>query len=114
MATKAYVPEAGDIVWLEFDPQAGHEQAGHRPALVLSPAAYNAKKGLMICCPLSTQIKGYPFEVQTQISAKSGVVLSDQVKSLDWRVRKAKKKGVVSEEVLQEVRAKIKALLQIR
>jgi mRNA interferase MazF len=113
MATKVYVPEAGDIVWLEFDPQAGHEQAGHRPALVLSPAAYNVKKGLMICCPLSTQIKGYPFEVQTQISAKSGVVLSDQVKSLDWRVRKAKKKGVVSEEVLQEVRAKIKALLQM-
>jgi mRNA interferase MazF len=114
MATKAYVPEAGDIVWLEFDPQAGHEQAGHRPALVISPAAYNAKKGLMICCPLSTQIKGYPFEVQTHISAKPGVVLSDQVKSLDWRVLKAKKKGVVSEEVLQEVRAKIKALLQIR
>lgn len=114
MATKAYVPEAGDIVWLEFDPQAGHEQAGHRPALVLSPAAYNAKKCLMICCPLSTQIKGYPFEVQTQISAKPGVVLSDQVKSLDWRVRKAKKKGSVSEDVLQDVRAKIKALLQIR
>jgi mRNA interferase MazF len=113
MATKAYVPEAGDIVWLELDPQAGHEQAGHRPALVLSPSAYNAKKGLMLCCPLSTQIKGYPFEVQTQISAKPGVVLSDQVKSLDWRVRKAKKKGSVSEEVLQEVRAKIKALLQI-
>ena len=114
MATKAYVPDSGDIVWLEFDPQAGHEQAGHRPALVLSPATYNAKKGLMICCPLSTQIKGYPFEVLTQISAKPGVVLSDQVKSLDWRVRKAKKKGAVSEEVLQEVRAKIKALLQIR
>jgi mRNA interferase MazF len=113
MVTKAYVPDAGDIVWLEFDPQAGHEQAGHRPALVLSPAAYNAKKGLMLCCPLSTQIKGYPFEVKTQISAKLGVVLSDQVKSLDWRVRKAKKKGSVSEEVLQEVRAKIKALLQI-
>jgi mRNA interferase MazF len=113
MVTKAYVPDAGDIVWLAFDPQAGHEQAGHRPALVLSPAAYNAKKGLMLCCPLSTQIKGYPFEVKTQISAKPGVVLSDQVKSLDWRVRKVQKKGSVSEEVLQEVRAKIKALLQI-
>ena len=113
MVTKAYVPDAGDIVWLEFDPQAGHEQAGHRPALVLSPAAYNAKKGLMLCCPLSKKIKGYQFEVKTQISAKPGVVLSDQVKSLDWRVRKAKKKGSVSEEVLQEVRAKIKALLQI-
>ena len=114
MVTRAYVPEAGDIVWLEFDPQAGHEQAGHRPALVLSPAAYNAKKGLMVCCPLSTQIKGYPFEVQTLIGGKPGVVLSDQVKSLDWRVRLAKKKGAVPEEVLQDVRAKIKALLQIR
>ena len=114
MVTKAYVPEAGDIVWLEFDPQAGHEQAGHRPALVLSPAAYNGKKGLMLYCPMSTQIKGHPFEVQTQTSEKLGVVLSDQVKSLDWRVRKAKKKGSVSEEVLLEVRAKIKALLQIQ
>jgi mRNA interferase MazF len=103
----------GDIVWLEFDPQAGHEQPGHRPALVLSPAAYNAKKGLMVCCPLSTQIKGYPFEVQTLTDGKPGVVLSDQVKSLDWRVRQAKKKGAVPEEVLQDVRAKIKALLQI-
>ena len=114
MVTRAYVPDAGDIVWLELDPQAGHEHAGHRPALVLSPAAYNAKKGLMICCPLSTQIKGYPFEVLTQIGANPCVVLSDQVKSLDWRVRKAQKKGAVSEEVLLEVRAKIKALLQIR
>ena len=96
MVTRAYVPEAGDIVWLEFDPQAGHEQAGHRPALVLSPAAYNAKKGLMVCCPLSTQIKGYPFEVQTLTDGKPGVVLSDQVKSLDWRARKAKFKSKIT------------------
>ena len=108
-----YVPEAADIVWLEFDPQAGHEQKGHRPALVLSPAAYNGKAGLMVCCPLSTQIKGYPFEVLTQVDGKDGVVLSDQVKSLDWRVRKAKKKGAVSDEVMRETRAKIKALLAI-
>ena len=114
MGTRPYVPEAGDIVWLEFDPQAGHEQAGHRPALVLSPAAYNVKKGLMVCCPLSTKVKGYPFEVLTQVDGQEGVVLSDQVKSLDWRVRKAKKKGTVAEEVLQDVRAKIKALLGIR
>lgn len=114
MATRTYVPEAGDIVWLEFDPQAGHEQAGHRPALVLSPAAYNGKKGLMVCCPLSTKTKGYPFEVLTHIDGVPGVALSDQVKSLDWRKRKAKKKGAASEEVLQDVRAKIKALLQIR
>lgn len=114
MGTRPYVPEAGDIVWLEFDPQAGHEQAGHRPALVLSPAAYNVKKGLMVCCPLSTKVKGYPFEVLTQVDGQEGVALSDQVKSLDWRVRKAKKKGTVPEEVLQDVRAKIKALLGIR
>jgi mRNA interferase MazF len=108
-----YVPEAADIVWLEFDPQTGHEQKGHRPALVLSPAAYNGKAGLMVCCPLSTQIKGYPFEVLTQVDGKDGVVLSDQVKSLDWRIRKAKKKGSVSEAVMRETRAKIKALLAI-
>lgn len=114
MATRAYVPEAGDIVWLQFDPQAGHEQAGHRPALVLSPSAYNAKIGLMVCCPLSTRIKGYPFEVATQLGGQPGVVLADQVKSLDWRVRRAQKKGAVGEDVLQDVRAKVKALLQIR
>jgi mRNA interferase MazF len=108
-----YVPEAADIVWLELDPQAGHEQKGHRPALVLSPAAYNGKAGLMVCCPLSTQIKAYPFEVLTQVDGKDGVVLSDQVKSLDWRIRKAKKKGSVSEAVMRETRAKIKALLAI-
>ncbi len=63
----AYVPDAGEVVWLEFDPQAGHEQAGHRPALVISPASYNGKAGLMVCCPLSTRIKGHPFEVVTQV-----------------------------------------------
>ena len=85
-----YVPEAGDIVWLNFTPQAGHEQAGHRPALVVSPAAYNDKTSLMICCPMTTQIKNYPFEVLVA-GASPSVVLADQVKSLDWRVRKAKR-----------------------
>ena len=113
MATRTYVPEAGDIVWLQFDPQAGHEQAGHRLALVLSPAAYNIKKGLMVCCPMTTKVKGYPFEVLTDIASQSGAVLADQVKSLDWRVRQVKRKGAVSDEVLQEVRAKIKSLLLI-
>jgi mRNA interferase MazF len=112
-AVRTYVPEAGDIVWLQFDPQAGHEQAGHRPALVLSPAAYNVKKGLMVCCPLTTKVKGYPFEVLMDMDGQVGAVLADQVKSLDWRIRKAKRKGAVSDEVLGEVRAKIKALLQI-
>jgi len=105
-----YVPDAGDIVWLNFTPQAGHEQAGHRPALVISPAGYNDKTSLMICCPMTTQIKDYPFEVRIAGAAPS-VVLADQVKSLDWRTRKAKRKGAVSLEELAEVRAKILALI---
>jgi mRNA interferase MazF len=105
-----YVPAAGDIVWLNFTPQAGHEQAGHRPALVVSPAAYNDKTSLMICCPMSKQIKNYPFEVLVAGTTPS-VVLSDQVKSVDWRVRKAKRKGALSAEELAEVRAKILALI---
>ena len=109
----AYVPDAGEVVWLEFDPQAGHEQAGHRPALVISPASYNGKAGLMVCCPLSTRIKGHPFEVLTQVDGVDCVVLSDQVKSLDWKVRKAKRKAVVTADVMLHVRAKMKALLQI-
>jgi mRNA interferase MazF len=110
---RAYVPDVGDVVWLEFDPQAGHEQAGHRPALVISPAGYNTKTGLMVCCPLSTKIKGHPFEVVTQVDGVDCAVLSDQVKSLDWRVRHAKKKAVVADDVMLHVKAKIKALLQI-
>jgi len=104
------VPEAGDIVWLNFTPQAGHEHAGHRPALVLSPKVYNEKTSLMICCPMTTQIKDYPFEVLIAGTPES-VVLADQVKSLDWRVRKATRKGVVSAEELAEVRAKVLALI---
>ena len=111
MTTRAYVPDSGDIVWLEFDPQAGHEQAGHRPALVISPASYNDKTSLMVCCPLTTQIKGHPFEVLTDLGGVPGAVLSDQVKSLDWRARNAKKKGSVPATVMLHVRAKIKALL---
>ena len=110
---RAYVPDTGEVVWLEFDPQAGHEQAGHRPALVLSPAGYNGKTGLMVCCPISTKIKGHPFEVVIQLDGIDCAVLSDQVKSLDWKIRRAKKKAVVSEDILVHVRAKMKALLQI-
>ena len=107
---RRYVPDAGDIVWLNFTPQAGHEQAGHRPALVLSPAAYNEKTSLMICCPMTTQIKNYPFEVLIR-GTPASVVLADQLKSLDWRVRKATRKGAVSSDELAEVRAKIMALI---
>jgi mRNA interferase MazF len=110
---RGYVPDTGDVVWLEFDPQAGHEQAGHRPALVISPASYNGKTGLMVCCPMSTKIKGHPFEVVSQVDGVDSAVLSDQLKSLDWRVRRAKKKAVVGADVLVHVRAKMKALLQI-
>jgi mRNA interferase MazF len=107
---RRYVPNAGDIVWLNFTPQAGHEQAGHRPALVLSPAAYNGKTNLMVCCPMTTQIKNYPFEVVIA-GATPSAVLADQVKSLDWRSRRATRKGTVSTEELAEVRAKILALI---
>ncbi|MDE9455153.1 endoribonuclease MazF [Xenorhabdus bovienii] len=100
-----YVPEAGDIVWLDFDPQAGH-----RPALVLSPAIYNGRIGLMLCCPMTTKIKGYPFEVKVEGEGDSAV-LADQVKSLDWRERNATIKGKVSASVLSEVKAKAKALI---
>ena len=106
----AYVPDVGDIVWLQFDPQAGHEQAGHRPALVLSPAAYNGVRGMMICCPMTSQIKNYPFEVVVSRNPPS-VVLADQVKSLDWRARRATRKGSVSPATLAEVQARIKVLL---
>lgn len=105
-----YVPDAGDVVWLQFNPQAGHEQAGHRPALVLSPAAYNGKTGLMLCCPMTTHAKGYPFEVRVA-SGREGVALADQVKSLDWKVRQAKRKARATTEELAEVRAKAMALI---
>jgi mRNA interferase MazF len=108
----AYVPERGDVVWISFNPQAGHEQAGRRPAVVLSPQAYNRKVGLAIFCPITNQSKGYPFEVVLPQEADvTGVILSDQVKSLDWRVRKAEFKARLPEEVINEVLAKLGTLL---
>jgi mRNA interferase MazF len=107
-----YVPEVGDIVWLRFDPQAGHEQAGHRPALVLSPSRYNASRGMMLCCPMTSKIKGYVFEVVAN-QVPPTVILADQLKSVDWRARAASHKGRVTAEVVAEVRARIKALLQL-
>lgn len=106
----AWVPDVGDIVWLQFDPQAGHEQAGHRPALVLSPLRYNEKRGMMICCPMTSRIKGYAFEVVASRNPPS-VILADQIKSIDWRARQATKKGRVSAEILADVQAKIRSLL---
>ena len=107
-----YVPDTGDVIWLQFDPQAGHEQAGHRPALVLSPARYNEVRGMMICCPMTSRIKGYPFEVVVSRTPPS-VVLADQVKSLDWQARRAVRKGNVGPEILAEVQGKIRALLKL-
>jgi mRNA interferase MazF len=109
----AYIPDRGDVVWISLDPQAGHEQSGHRPALVLSPASYNGKVGLMLCCPITTQVKSYPFEVVIGDNPKvSGVVLADQVKCLDWKARCAKKKGKVSQSVLDETLNKLKAVIE--
>lgn len=109
---RRYVPARGDAIWLTFTPQAGHEQAGRRPALVLSPASYNGKVGLAILCPISSQVKGYPFEVATPIGSRiSGVILADQVKSLDWRVRQAKFICKLPRETTVEVLEKLGALL---
>lgn len=112
MSKRTYVPDRGDIVWLQFSPQTGHEQAGHRPALVLSPASYNRRSGLMLCCPMTSQRKGYPFEVVTPDETdRDSVVLADQVKSLDWKVRKAVKKGTASIDVIAETLSKLQTLL---
>ena len=108
-----YVPDRGDIVWLMFNPQAGPEQAGRRPALVLSPRSYNGRAGLALICPITSQRKGYPFEVAVSGGRVSGVVLADQLRSLDWSARRAKKLARASDETLQEVLGKIAALLQL-
>ncbi len=105
-----YIPDAGDIVWLDFDPQTGREQSGHRPALVLSPQKYNQKTSLMLCCPMTSKVKGYPFEVVIKGKGNSAV-LSDQVKSLDWRNHNAQFKDKISSHELEEICAKIKAIL---
>lgn len=108
----AYVPKRGDVVWISLSPQAGHEQTGRRPALVLSPASYNGKAGLAICCPITSKRKGYPFEVEIPAGLKAeGVVLSDQVKSLDWRVRKAEYLCDLPQNTVGEVLGKILTLL---
>jgi len=110
--SQMYVPERRDIVWLEFNPQAGHEQAGRRPALVVSPKAYNQKVGLALFCPITSQVKGYPFEVILPVEGSvTGVILSDQIKSLDWRVRNVERIASVSKDVFEEVLAKILTIL---
>ena len=108
-----FCPKRGDVVWLAFNPQAGHEQAGHRLALTLSPEAYNRKVGLAIFCPITSQVKGYPFEVLLPEGLKaSGVVLSDQVKNLDWKARQAQFCCKIPAPTLREVVNKVSALLE--
>ncbi len=114
VAPRDYVPDRGDIVWLAFTPQTGREQAGRRPALVLTPERYNDKAGLAICCPVTSRSKGYPFEVEIPAgSPVTGVVLADQVKSLDWRVRGAALACRAAPAVLEETLSKLGALLAI-
>ena len=111
----AYVPNQGDLIWLTFNPQAGHEQAGRRPALVLSPASYNGKVGLAILCPITNQEKGYPFEVKIPAGlGVTGVILADQVKSMDWRVRQAEYIAQLPARIQQQVLAKLTVLLEVQ
>ena len=99
-----YVPDRGDVVWITLSPQAGHEQAGRRPALILSPAAYNERAGLAILCPISSQLKGYPFEVRVPAGLPvAGVVLADQVKSVDWRARQASRLSALPPRTIARV-----------
>lgn len=112
MAAK-YIPARGDLVWLQFTPQAGHEQAGHRPAVALSPRSYNQKTGLALFCPVTSQIKGYPFEVKLPDGLPvKGVVLCDQVKSLDWSARRARLAARLPAATLDDILAKMLALLR--
>jgi len=112
MVAESESPDRGDLVWVSLNPQAGHEQAGRRPALVVSPAEYNKRVGLALMCPITSKSKGYPFEVSLPDNLKiSGVVLSDQVKSLDWRAREAQVADVAPESTTAEVMGKLNALL---
>lgn len=113
MKTKrAYVPGRGDVVWITLDPQVGHEQRGRRPALVLSPLAYNGKVGLALLCPITSQVKGYPFEVALPEGLPvTGVVLADQVKTLDWKARQCVRIGAIPEEVVVQVLRRLNTLL---
>ena len=107
---KTWIPTAGDVIWVDLNPTLGHEQAGKRPALVLSPSSYNAKTGLLLACAMTSEVKGYPFEVPMP---DGGVVLADQVKCLDWRFRNAHHKETAPRDVLQRVRVLLGTLLQI-
>lgn len=107
----AYTPKRGDIVWLDFDPKKGKEIQKTRPALVISPQQYNSKTGLALFMPITSRVKGYPFEVLIETDEVNGAILSDQIRSLDWRARKAKKFACAPESIVDDVFAKLKVLL---
>ena len=108
---KGYVPDRGDVIWLNLNPQAGHERARQCPALVLSPQSYNRKTGLAVICPLTTKIKGYPFEVPTTINDRRGAVLADHVKNVDWIARRAERIGIMDSELVERVAAIVASLV---
>ncbi len=111
VAKRTYVPDRGDIVWIDFNPVRGHEQGGRRPALVISSITYNAKSGLALVCPITSQVKGYPFEVEFKTKVAHGVILADQIRGIDWTERNAEKVGVVSEAVITDVQEYVKKLV---
>ncbi|PIR46705.1 MAG: hypothetical protein COV07_02910 [Candidatus Vogelbacteria bacterium CG10_big_fil_rev_8_21_14_0_10_45_14] len=106
-----YIPDRGDVVWVSLDPVLGHEQSGRRPILVLSPSSYNEKAGLIFAVPITSKIKGYPFEVLFQIKEVSGAILADQARAIDWKARKARKIGEVPAGVILSVQEKISSLI---
>ncbi len=112
MVSKSYIPERGDIVWLDFNPQLGHEQRGRRPALTLSFKAYNEKIGLALFCPITSKVKGYPFEVELELKKIKGSVLSDQIKSLDWRERNIEFIERIGDKKMEEVIEKIEVIIR--
>jgi mRNA interferase MazF len=112
MVKKNYIPERGDIVWLDFNPQLGHEQRGRRPALTLSYKAYNEKIGLAVFCPITSKVKGYPFEVEIDLKEIKGSVLSDQVKSLDWKERNIEFIEKIGDKKMDEVVEKIIVIIK--
>ena len=112
MVRKGYVPHTGDLVWLTFDPQAGYEQGGRRPALILSPREYNGKTRLALACPITSQFKGYPFEVAIPPGGTiAGVILADHIKNLDWEARKVVFESKAPAGVVTEVRERLRPLL---
>ena len=110
MVARSWVPDAGDVIWIDLNPTVGHEQAGKHPALVLSPSSYNERTGLVVACPMTSEKKGYPFEVEMP---DGGIILADQIRCLDWRFRNAQPKDTAPPEVVKQVRVLLGTLLQI-